>query len=189
MIPISEYLVPNVSPTAPADAQRVRQSLVRGLPHRIVLERDLALLLVVGTGLATAWRDAPPDALVGASAPEARPQSPHEPRAIGALERPLARLLLVRGQAPLAAIPLALGLHRATPDHGGDGPDERTRIALWVLGWDIRAGNLRGPGDVGGFIDVAWRVADRASATFSQPAVHPAVAERNPDLAWRSELG
>jgi hypothetical protein len=62
------------------------------------------------------------------------------------------------------------------PDAGRAGTG--IRIELVVLGWQIRAGSLRGPGDFGSRIELAWRIADRAADEFSPPPVSARVLER-----------
>jgi len=159
---IARHLVPSVAPAVPDGFERLPTALVAGLPHSIALAQDLTLLLVVPTGLATRWRDADPAAVVTASDPEP---------AAGPAGRAPARLLLRGSDGVLASVPLVAGLRRTLPDG-------QARVELLILGWEIRAGSLRDPGDVGSRIELAWRPADRAGDTFSPPPISSRVLER-----------
>ena len=65
---------------------------------------------------------------------------------------------------PLAAGGLHLGLG--------------ARIDLLIRSWDLRAGSMRGAGDFGSRIDVAWRRADRGSDAFAPPPLNQTVVDR-----------
>jgi hypothetical protein len=175
--PIARYLVPDVPPQVETDARftRVRERVPAGVPHVIALAEGLRLVLVVPTGLAAAWRDADPVAVVTESASE---HAAHDAAAATPPPRVPARLVLQDAREVLASVPLVAHRRLWLPDSGGS--DHGVRIELVVLGWDIRAGSLRGPGDVGSWIEIAWRIADRASAEFSAPRVSPDVLERLP---------
>jgi hypothetical protein len=51
-------------------------------------------------------------------------------------------------------------------------------VELAILDWEVRAGSMRGAGDFGSFIELAWRRADQAVDTFRPAPVHRRVAER-----------
>jgi hypothetical protein len=81
-------------------------------------------------------------------------------------------------------VPLVVGRRRLLPDGGRH--EHPMRIELAVLGWDIRAGSLRGPGDFGSRIRLAWRSADRSVELFSTPPVVPHILPRLP-VAFRMQ--
>jgi hypothetical protein len=180
-IPVDTLLTPDPATTPPPgdDYARVAQPIQTGLPHRIEVATGLALVLIAPTGLATAWRDADPRALLSSSAAESAPSDPAvlatAPTAAAVVVPPL-RLLLLSGGAIAAAAPLRLGRLTVLPDHGG--ADQGTLGEVVVLGWQLFAGSLRGSGDVGSSIDLAFRPADVPSPTFSPPPINPRVAER-----------
>lgn len=175
-IPVSRYLVPDAPPQPEAAGfTRIRQSIPAGLPLVIPLGEGLRLVLVVPTGLATTWRDADPTAVVTQSAPE---QGAHDPQAPAPLPRVPGRLMLLAQGDVLESVALAAARRARLPDTGRS--DIGVRIELIVLGWEIRAGSLRGPGDVGSWIEIAWRRADQAADEFSAPPVSPDVLERQP---------
>src|SRR5262245_1761152 len=149
-MPVEAFLTPDAVLGTPAGFIRSRQTLTRGVPFEWPLDSELSLVLVVPTGFAAVWRDADPAIVVSASAQEV---GPHEsPRGADPLERPPARLLLRRARATLATIPLAAGVSRVTPD----GDQVRTVVDLLVVAWLLHAGTVRGPGDYGSFVEVAW---------------------------------
>ena len=162
-LPMERFLTPETTPVVPEGFIRSRQELTRGVPFEFLVDGDLTLLLQVPTGFAAIWRDVDPATLVSAAVEETRPHTP--PRGAGVLERAPVRLLLRRARLPLAAIPLAAGLRRVIPD--GDGAS--SAIELMIVDWLLHAGCVRGPGDYGSFIDVAWRRADRASDQIVVP--------------------
>ncbi|GAA4878649.1 hypothetical protein [Actinomycetospora straminea] len=148
----------------PAGWTAVDEALLAGVPHRIPLTGDLVLLLVVPTGLATAWQGAPAAAVVtssrtglaarlGSAPGEPVPAPPHSP----------ARLVLLQARTVAGALPLvAAGRALLPPTDAAAG----LRIELLVREWDIRAGSLRGPGDVGSRLSLAWRRIDQGSAAW-----------------------
>jgi hypothetical protein len=174
--PIARYLVPEPSTQAELEGlTRVHERLPAGVPHAMALGEGLRLVLVVPTGLAATWRDADPAAVVTESASEQAaydflgpPRPPSAP----------ARLVLQGQDGVLASVPLTARRRRFLPDTGS--ADTGVRIELVVIGWDIRAGSLVGPGDVGSWIEFAWRIAHRAADEFSPPRVSDDVLARQP---------
>lgn len=182
-IPVNRYLVPDRTTLAlPADAVRIQQALVRGLPATLQLDAQLSLVLYVPTGDAALWRDAPPDAPALTAADETSPRSPDD------VEEPVARaparLVLRGGGANLAATPLRPGLACRLPDDGA----APALVQLWVIDYAIYAGTLGDAGDYGSFIDLAWRRIDRGTDAFALPPLDPRVAERFAGVA-QSRLG
>jgi hypothetical protein len=177
-IPIARYLVPETA-APPSELTRVTQAISRGLPHTIDLDGDLKLVLTVPNGVAAVWRDSDPTAVVSRSSDQVaaspRPQA-GQAEPLGAIAYAPARLYLERGQTTLACVPLVSGLRRTIPDTGRD--DAGVRIELLVVAWDLRAGSLRGAGDFGSFVDLAWRRAGRAGDRFDVPPLSPRVAVR-----------
>ncbi len=181
-MPMDRFLTPEEPIAIPAGFTRSRQELTRGVPFQWPLESDLSLVLLVPTGFAAFWREADPEAVVSAAIDETQVHS--APRGADPLERPAIRLLLRQGRATLAAIPLAAGLSRVIPD--GDGG--RTVIDLYVAGWLLHAGCVRGPGNYGSFVEVAWRRVDRGTSAFPLAPIDPYVAARNTALS-QSAIG
>jgi hypothetical protein len=175
-IPVSRYLVPADVPPPPATFTRVTQPLVNGLPQAIPLDAQLRLVVALPTGVAQPWLDADPAAVVSRSADQiaAASAAGDEANSIGAVAFAPLRVLLVRDRTPLASVPLVAGLRRTLPDAGDDG----VAIELRVLGWDVRVGTVRGAGDFGSFVDLAWRRADRPGESFEPPPLSPRVAAR-----------
>lgn len=115
-------------------------------------------------------------------------QAPDTPAHFAAVERAPVRVLLRRGSSLVASVPLVAGLRRLVPDVGD--PALGTVIELALIGWDIRAGSLRGAGDFGSRIDLAWRRADAAVEQFEPPPLSPRVAQRlDPSLHMESVFG
>ena len=176
-IPVSRHLVPANPAEPPADAQLVDLALLTGLPAVIPLVPDVTLTLTLATGLATEWRAADPLAVVSASAAESEPWPPGD-GAFPEVDAARPTLWLQRGGRTITVLPLVVGRH-ALVEAGGDGVSAR-RYDLWLLGWDIRAGTVRGPGDFGSRLRLAWRAADRGAPRYAALPAVPAVALRTP---------
>jgi hypothetical protein len=177
-IPVVGLLTPAPLSLPPDGYTRVTQSIQTGLPFRVDVGTGLALVLIAPTGVATAWRDADPRTVISSAADEAEP---FDPSALeGSPTAPPARMplrvLVVSGGRALAAVPLRAGRLRLAPDGGAD--DAGTLLEIVVLGWELHAGTLRGAGDVGSTIDLAWRRADKPADTFEPPPPNPHVVER-----------
>jgi hypothetical protein len=171
----ARLLVPAPPPPLAAGFDTVDLPLVNGLPETVPLGAVATALLIAPTGLVRAWRDADPALPVDRGDDQAAPLDDGAP-APPAGARPPFRLLVRRLDGVLiGAVPLVARSPAALPLAADDGGPA---IELVVLRWDIRAGNLRGPGDVGGRIAVAWRRTDRAPDRFAPPPIHPAVAAR-----------
>ena len=173
-IPIESYLVPAEPRDLPAEMITVDNALTDGLPQTIDLDRDLSVVVVVPTGLATAWRDADPSAVVTTSADELAPADPTPAVPPAGVDRGRLRLLLLQAGAPVAWLPLVAGARRSLPDDGEQG----AAVEVAVVGWDVRAGTLRGAGAFGSRLQLAWRRVDRATPTFSAPPLNAQLAKR-----------
>lgn len=187
-IPVRRYLVSPQAPTTPEGFQRIDQSISSSLPQAIDLGDGLSLLLVVPSGLARPWREADPTSIVSHSKPELAAFVPAASEVVGHVDRAPARLLMrIKGRT-VASMPLVAGSRRMLPDSGQ--PDGGIRVELMLLGWDLRAGNLRGPGDYGSRISLAWRRADGAVEQFSTPPINPQLTPRlAPKFRMISALG
>jgi hypothetical protein len=180
-IPVNALLTPDPATAPPPGDPYVRltQPIQTGLPYRIDIANGLALVLIAPIGLATVWRDADPRALLSSSPEEATASDPaalaDAPTAASVVRVPL-RVLLLSGGAIAASMALRVGRLALLPDHGG--ADQGTLVETIVLGWQVFAGSLRGSGDVGSSIDLAFRRADVGAKTFSPPAINPRVAQR-----------
>jgi hypothetical protein len=176
-VPILGYLTPEVKLQPPDGFTLIDEPITSGLPFSLQLEADTRLVLTMPSGLAVTWRDSDPVAVVSRSDDDLTPLTPPtvaEP--IGNLTQPPVRLLMERAGVMVASVPLAAGLRRILPDSGQ--PDRGGRIELAVLAWDLRAGSLRGSGDFGSRITLAWRRADEAVMQFSTPPVNPHLVPR-----------
>jgi len=106
---------------------------------------------------------------------------------VGTLERAPVHLILRGAGEQLASVPLVAGMRRRLPDSGG--AEQGVRIELIVTAWDIRAGSLRGQGDFGSRVELAWRRADRASDEFAAPVPGERVLARLPQDAQLQSRG
>jgi hypothetical protein len=170
-IPVDRFLVPEGRPPVPAGLARSRQVLVRGVPFAWPLDLELGLVLFVPTGTAVLWRDADPTAVVADSDLDDAPSVPQDPEAS---PRAPARLLLRRARTVIAVAPLVAGLWRMLPD----GDNDASIVELYVVSFRLAAGTLRGAGDYGSFVEVAWRRAAAGAATFTLPPIDARVADR-----------
>ncbi|HEX6683623.1 MAG TPA: hypothetical protein VF062_12550 [Candidatus Limnocylindrales bacterium] len=158
------HLVAPGLPPVPEGYTLVESRILQGIPHTVALDAEYSLLLVVPTGLARAWVSADATAVVTSSGPRLSPTDPtvqegQDGLAIGAP----ARLVVMRAGAMAGTLPLMTGLSMVIPEAG---TFTGTRIKVLILEWEIRAGSLRGPGDVGSRIVLAWRRIDKAASTF-----------------------
>lgn len=183
--PIEQQLVPAGAPVAADALTRMTEPLTAGLPQRIVLDGDVSLVVTLPNGLALPWRDADPSALVSVSEPEVEPHAPDPNALVGSVARPPLRLLVLVHGAPVAAVPLAAGRRGVVPDGGG-----AVRIELQLLAWELRAGTLRGGGDFGSFLELAWRRADAGTDAFAPPPLNGMLMRRLVDPArLQSQVG
>ena len=171
---VQRVLVPAVAAALRDDFVRVESPIRNGLPHLLQLDADLEVTVTFPTGLADGWRRAAATDLVSRSDVEATPVAP--PPAEAEPPRAVPRLTVRAGEILLGVVPAVAGRLWTLP---GDGRTDRPgRLELVVLSWDLRAGNLIGPGDVGATLVLAWRRRERAAATFTAPAPPPAVLAR-----------
>jgi hypothetical protein len=185
-IPVTRYLVPPVLPSVPEGFIEVNETLLGGFPNTINLTDELTLTLVVPNGLAHLWRDADPSELVSASDGEIQASIAAPAIPVGAVTRAPARLLLRLSGTTVASVPLVAGLHRRLPD-GGD-PALGVSVELAILGWELHAGSLRGPGDFGSRITLAWRRIDTGVDFYSELPEVPPFLYRLRDLAIVPQL-
>ncbi len=171
--PVKGLLVPAERPAPSADLVVVRQPLQRGLPDTVQLDAEVSVALLVPNGMVKRWSDADPEDLVSEARPQRMPFDPAAPGPVGAMRAAPVRLAVERAGELLGIVPLTAGLHRTLPADGAG-----LGVELEVLDWEIRAGSMKGAGDFGSFIVLAWRRADQAVDTFRPPPVHRRVAER-----------
>ena len=170
---VQRFLVPAA---APVGFVRLGLRLLGGLPVTIPLDEEVALVIVVPTGLAAAWREADPTSVVSRSTPELTPVA----APVGGNRAPARLLVRVEG-AIVGSVPLVANLHRRLPD-------DAARVEVMVISWDLRAGSLRGPGDVGSRLELAWRRTDQGTDLFAPPPLHPALLARL-DHTFRDDSG
>jgi len=75
----------------------------------------------------------------------------------------------------LGIVPLVAGVRRFVPDEGST---RGAAIELVIIGWDLRAGTVLGPGDFGSRVTLAWRIASSASPEFAPPPINANLARR-----------
>ncbi|MFG1841535.1 hypothetical protein ACGFH8_24300 [Micromonospora sp. NPDC049175] len=192
--PIDRYLLPETPVEVPDGFTEVRQSLTAGLPHRVELGAGVHAVLILPTGLARQWLHTDPLAVVSTSADDLapRPAPPAVPPPPALVGRVPLRLVVRQGTRILGSVPLAAGLRRVCPDAGPAVATGAAPIAVEVvvLGWLLHAGTVRGSGDYGSSIALAWRRADRATDQFGPPPINEFVwRRRSPAQRVESELG
>ena len=172
-IPVSRYLVPSRTVVDLDDYAVVDVDLVRGLPHTIDLGDD-QIVLSVPTGLARLWHAANPEVVVSSSVRQTAAYDDAAPPRHGVARAP-ARLLVRIGGSTTASLALAAGEEQIV---GSDADNDDVRLSIVVRSWDLRAGSLRGPGDYGSRISLAWRRVDQAVDEFSTPPIKPTLVPR-----------
>lgn len=182
--PTLYFLAPEPPLVAPAGLARLRHAITGGLPHSIPLDSAVRLVLVLPTGRARFWADLDPLAVIATSADARAPRADAPLGPVGAVDRAPLRLVALRGKTPIGSIPLVTGAVHTLPSNPG--PGLPATLALTLLAWDIRAGNARGAGDFGSFVELAWARRDRPADSFATPVVPRAVVQRL-DAAQRLE--
>ncbi|MFI5924636.1 hypothetical protein ACIA3K_01520 [Micromonospora sp. NPDC051543] len=192
--PIDRYLLPETPIEVPDGFTEVRQGLTAGLPHRLELGAGVHAVLILPTGLARQWLSTDPLAVVSSSAddlaPRPAPTATSRPPAL--VGRVPLRLVVRQGTRILGSVPLATGLRRVCPDAGTPAAAGGTPVAVevLVLAWLLHAGTVRGSGDYGSYLTVAWRPADRAVDQFGPPPINEFVWRRRPPAQRvESDLG
>jgi len=175
-IPVQRYLVPSQKPVTPEGFSQLDVRIFTGLPHTIPLAGDLQLILVLPTGLAIPWRDADASAIASNSESELSPEIPQKDFINGDVSHAPFRLVVQQSRRTIGVVPLAAGLQRVVPDSGSS--NLGGQIELVILEWDIRAGSVRGAGDFGSRLSLAWRRANQAIPQFSPPVINPRVVSR-----------
>jgi hypothetical protein len=135
-------------PPSTAELTTVRFALDNGVPAKIPLAGERALVLSVGAGRARFYLDADPAAVVlaiGAAAPPADPTLARDP------DLPVARLSLLDSATLGDSVPVVGGV-AMTVAVAGLAAFEVTVDALTVT-----AGSLRSPGQYGSSIALRWR--------------------------------
>jgi hypothetical protein len=166
--PIARYLVPARPPEIPEGATVVSERMLAGLPHRIVVGGDTQLVVVFPTGLGTFWRDAQPTLPVALSTAETDPTG--SAPASEELDSPRLYLQMRRADRTLGSRPLHAGACILLPDNGGGLTG--VQYEVWCIGYALHAGTVRGPGDFGSSISLAWRRVDAATAHFLTPPLN-----------------
>lgn len=168
--PIEHYLVPEYRREVPAGFARLDATIINSVPFTMTLNQDYALILAVPSGLGNTWREADPTTLISSAQEQASPTAPAAPA-----WRPLLPLTLQvqRAGVRVAVLPLLLGMTQIAPR----GDASFAALELIVLDWALYAGNLRGRGDFGSRLTLAWRVLGAADQ-FEPPPLHPEVAAR-----------
>jgi hypothetical protein len=160
-------LVPAETAPLGSEFTVVEPPLTGGLPALIPLGDELTAALVLPTGLAKTWRDADPTALVTSGDEQTAPASAP---AVQRMRAP-ARLVVERQDETIATLPLIVGVPRRVSEGGRESLGAVAEIV--ILGWEIRAGSLQGPGDAGSWIRLAWRERTSAEDEFGVAAQEP----------------
>jgi hypothetical protein len=140
---------PDVRP-APAGMDLLQSELLNGLPARLPLGNDLALVFAVPTGSYALWAALDPGLVVLDGAEESAPADAAAPITIAADTLPV-RLYLMQGAALIASIPLRTGHRWLLPETGSP------LIELVVIESLITAGAVRGLPMSGARLRLAWR--------------------------------
>jgi hypothetical protein len=179
-IAISHYLVPEVKPVAPEGFTVIETSISQGLPHVIQLGQGTQLVVMIPTGLGVTWRDADSMLVVSRSEDQLSRLASRLAEPIGNVGRASARMLLQIDGTTVGSIPFVVGSRWWIADSGQSG--QGVRIELSLISWTIQAGSMRGPGEFGSKITLAWRKADQAIERFSTPPQNPHFIERTPPV-------
>lgn len=185
-VPILRILTPAQKPATPDGFTQIDTPVTQGLPHFIPLRGELQLAVLVSTGVIRQWIDSDPSTVISQSLAETQAANAADDEPLGALTQPAARLVLLDRGSPVGAAGLIAGRRILLPESGA----RPAQVEVIVLEWDLRAGSLRGPGDFGSRITLAWRAADVAVAHFSTPPVNPVLVKRlPPEFRIESRLG
>jgi hypothetical protein len=177
--PLANILVPDAAVSPPEAFQTIARPINSGLPFTLTLSDDFEAMLVLPTGLARQWIEADPGGVIASSSDEQQPHDSAVPPASFVGRAPL-RLLVRRQGRSLASLPLNAGVMRYVSDSGA--ATQGVTLAVVPLSWTVCAGSVRGAGDFGSRIELAWRVVDRAIDTFGPPVVSRRVLQRRPPL-------
>jgi hypothetical protein len=174
-IPVQRYLVPDQKPITPTDFTQVDVRILTGLPYPIPLAGDLQAIIVLPTGLAVPWRDADATDIASSSEAELNPHLAQSDSTIADVIRSPFRLVVQQSRRTIGVVPLVAGLRRTVPDSGNSIGGQ---IELVILEWDIRAGSVRGAGDFGSRLSLAWGRSNIAAAEFSPPPINNMLKSR-----------
>jgi hypothetical protein len=174
-VPVSRYLVPPGEPALPPSFSTARIALTAGIPYTYALDARWSVILRYPTGVMNAWTAADPGDVASSDAPE------RAPRPDGADDGPRdpVRLTVALDKQTRAVVPLTAGRRALIADDGAN----PAALELAILSWTITAGSVRGRGDSGAALTLAWRDATRAVDVFAPPPLPPLVALRLPRLA------
>lgn len=173
-IPVSRYLVPATPPPPPETFTTVSLPIAGGLPFTQAIDARWSVTLRYPTGLARRWLNADPHEIVSSDLTEraAVPADTSDPG------RDPLRLTVTLDRSTRATIPLTAGL-RTFVVGGGTPP---AALELILVSWTITAGTVKGPGDFGSSLQLAWRDGAEAVEVFATPPVSPPVLLRLPRL-------
>ena len=169
---------PDVRP-APAGMDLLESELLGGLPARLPLLNDLALVIAAPTGAYALWTALNPALTVLDGAEEGVPADSAAPIAAAAESLPV-RLYLMKGATLVASIPLRIGRRWLLPETGAP------MIELVVLDASVTAGAVRGLPISGARLRCAWRPVGGIAGTPPLPDSLPPVPAR-PAVRARSE--
>jgi len=176
--PAARLLVPPDPPELPDGFAMLQSSITNGLPHVIDLPNNIRLTVTLPTGLLPHWLDADPTELVATSDDETAARPAQLQEEIGTTGRPPLRLAARRSGLALGTMPFALQAARVLRNDGDATAGAAVEVIL--LGWTIHAGTIRGAGDFGSSISLAWRRADLAVEVFGPPVINPFLVHRLP---------
>jgi hypothetical protein len=184
---VLSHLTPEAPAQVPEGAKLVESTILGGLPHRVALGSVFALTMTLPNGMAKRWLDLDPAMVVSDSQELTRPG---QDGGIWPGNHTVLRpsITLLNGARRAAMIPAVVGVPMV---FCGDRDDsDRIQVEVTVLSWLIHAGTVRGAGDYGSRISVAWRPADQGSEAFEVPPVHPYLQRRLPAAeVLESEVG
>jgi hypothetical protein len=152
---------------------RLDVPLRQGMPQAIPLAGNQRLLLIAPSGVALPWRELDPAQVAASSMSQVEADAGLPLRLDIAPRLPL-RVLYQVGGRTLGAVPLVCGARQML------GTDGAVAIEVVLLEWLLHVGTLRGAGDFGSRLVLAWRHADRALERFSDPPLNPVFVQRQP---------
>lgn len=178
MRPISvlPYLTPEPTTVAPKGFTVVEEQLIQGLPHAITLDNRITLTVLLPHGLAHAWRDADPEAIVCTSKDKRRALTKLQHVNRSQLPRPPLRLMVQVDSVFQASVPTVASLRVNSPQDGN--VQHGVKLEFVLLDWLITAGTVRSMGDYGSRIRLAWRRRGLGTDDFTMPPINPNIVPR-----------
>ncbi|HYF90100.1 hypothetical protein [Azospirillum sp.] len=150
-----------VRPDPIAGLTTVRSEGFQSLPLRLALDATYEVVLIVPTGTARLWTDAPADALVTSAEFDRQPVASSQVEQVR-LDRG-ARLLVMGGRRLLGALPPSPGSRHLLPMTGA------AELEIAVLDYRIDTVAMRGGVSAGTSLAMGWRLLEPVSSYHPPP--------------------